>query len=184
MLLAAFAVGLGRVTGIHPLVTQVIVGNRFRPGLADVVSPLTQNGLCVLDVAGVPVEEAVGRAVRASISANKNAYYDPDDWLALLERVRADRGERVDLGVFYNDRRMSQDTSALPGPADVLAGRPRTRVLSEEPMALFTEQLMVNVDNVPGTVRVTAEVDTDHLSVPDLEAVLAAMEASVVDHSR
>lgn len=182
VLLAAFAIGLGQVSGSHPLVTQVIVGNRFRPGLGDVVSSITQNGLCVLDVAGVPVEEAVGRAVRASLSANKNAYYDPDDWLGLLERVRADRGERVDLGVFYNDRRMSgPDTSILPSEADVLAARSRTRVLAEVPMALFTEQLMVNIDDVPGTVRVTAEVDTDHLSVPDLAAVLAAMEAAVVE---
>jgi hypothetical protein len=182
VLMAAFAIGLGRVTGIDPFVAQVIVGNRFRPGLADVVSPLTQNGLCVFGVAGASIEEAVGRAARASIGANKNAYYDPEEWRALLDRVAAERGERVELGVFYNDRRMSgPDTGPLPAEADVVAALPRSRVVEEVPMALFTEQLMVNIDNVPGTVRVTAEVDTAHLSVPDLRAVLAAMEAAVVE---
>lgn len=158
------------------------MGNRFRPGLADVVSPITQNGLCVLEVAGVSIEEAAGRAVRASIGANKNAYYDPNDWLALLDRVTADRSERVDLGVFYNDRRMSgPDSGPLPSNADVVAALPRTRLLDDVPMTFVNEQLMVNIDNVPGTVRVTAEVDTAHLAAPDLRAVLAAMEASVVE---
>ena len=34
-----------------------IIGNRFRSGLRDVVSPLTQTGLCVLDVTDVSFEE-------------------------------------------------------------------------------------------------------------------------------
>ena len=71
---------------------------------------------------------------------------------------------------------------ADPGPpptgADV-ADAPAATVLADVPMAVFTERLMVNVDDVPGTVRITAEVDTASLSVPDLLAVLKAMEASV-----
>jgi hypothetical protein len=176
VLMAAFAIGLGRVTGVDPFVAQVIVSNRFRPGLADVVSPLTQNGLCVLPVEGVSLDEAFGRAVRASMSASKNAYYDPDALLALRETVERERGGPVELGVFYNDRRMGG-----PAPArDELVTVPPTRVLDEVSMDFFNEQLMVNIEDVPDTVRVTAEVDTAHLSMPDLLEVLRQMEAAVV----
>lgn len=167
-LLAAFAIGLRDVAGSSPLVAQVIVGNRFRPGLADVVGPLTQNGLCVLDVTGADLATATGRALRASMAASKHAYYSPDDWLALLARVDADRGEHVELGVLWNDRRMGGGDG--PAAAD-------RRPVREEPMAYFTEQLMVNVEDVPGTVRITAEFDTAHISSATLRAVLERMEA-------
>jgi non-ribosomal peptide synthetase component F len=45
ILLAAFAVTLAAVTGQHPVVVQVLVSNRFRPGFADTVSPIAQNDL-------------------------------------------------------------------------------------------------------------------------------------------
>lgn len=184
VLLAAFAIGLGRVTGVNPFVAQVIVGNRFRPGLADVVSPLTQNGLCVLDVADVTVEEAVGRARRASLSASKNAYYHPDARTELIGRVGRERGEPVDLGCFYNDRRIEvRREAAGPPPTDeaIRAALPRTAVLGEVPMNFFNERLMVNIEDVPGTVRVLAEVDTRHLPMPDLTALLGEMEAAAIE---
>lgn len=181
VLMAGFALGLGRVTGVDPFVAQVIVSNRFRPGLADVVSPLTQNGLCVLPVDGLGLDEAVGRAVRASMSASKNAYYDPDARLALLETVEWERGQPVELGVFFNDRRMGgPPPGPVPSEDEVQEAMPRTRVLDEVPMEFFNEQLMVNVEDVPGTVRITAEVDTAHLSMPDLHDVLHRTEAVVV----
>ena len=181
VLMAGFAIGLGRVTGVDPFVAQVIVSNRFRPGLADVVSPLTQNGLCVLPVDGLGLDEAVGRAVRASMSASKNAYYDPDARLALLETVERERGEPVELGVFFNDRRgVGPPPAPVPSEDEVQQAMSRTRVLDEVPMEFFNEQLMVNVEDVPGTVRITAEVDTAHLSMPGLHEVLHQMEAVVV----
>ena len=181
VLLAGFALGLGRVTRVDPFVAQVIVSNRFRPGLADVVSPVTQNGLCVLPVDGLGLDEAVGRAVRASMSASKNAYYDPDARLVLLETVERERGEPVELGLFFNDRRMGgPPPGPVPSEDEVQKAMPRTRVLEEVPMEFFNEQLMVNIEDVPGTVRITAEVDTAHLSMPDLHDVLHQTEAAVV----
>lgn len=180
VVLAAFAIGLGSVTGTDPLVVRTMVGNRFRPGLADVVSPLTQSGLCVLAVAGLSPDEAVGRAVRASLAASKNAYYDPDALAALQAAVQAERGEEVELGVLYNDRRMGGgDGGPVPVEQDVRDALGRTAVLAEVPMQYFNEQLMVNVEDVPGTVRITAELDTHVLPLPDLRAALAAMEAAV-----
>ena len=169
VLLAAFALALRAVGGTDPVAAQVLVANRFRPGLADVVTPLVQSGLAVLDVGGVGLAEAVARAVRATMRASKYAYYDPDARKALIERVRRERGEPVELGVLWNDRRMS----------DRPTGPERTGLVQEEPMDFFNEQLMVNVEDVPGTVRMMVEVDTRHLAPAGVRALLAGMEAAV-----
>jgi hypothetical protein len=177
VLLAAYAVAFTEVTGqTAPFVTQVIVSNRFRPGLADVISPLAQNGLVVLHVAGVPAAEAVDRARRAAMTASKHAYYDPAARLALLDRLGG-----VDLAVFYNDRRIGVleaqgPVSEVPAAADVEAALPLTRVVSETPLPFFNEKLMVNVDDVVGTVQLTVEVDTHHLAIGDLHRLLLGME--------
>ncbi|MEV4139491.1 condensation domain-containing protein [Dactylosporangium sp. NPDC049742] len=181
VLLAAYAVACNEVTGrTAPFATQVIVSNRFRPGLADVISPLAQNGLAVLDVSGVPAGEAVDRARRAFLNASKHAYYDPAARLALFDRLGG-----VDLAVFYNDRRVGileaqGPVSEVPTAADVEAARPLTALVSERPLPFFNEQLMVNVDDVVDTVQLTVEVDTHHLAVEDLHRMLNAMEAFAV----
>lgn len=187
VLLAAYAVAFNAVTGQStPFATQVIVGNRFRPGLADVVGPLAQNGIVVLDVAGVTADEAVGRALHASMLASKYAYYEPDARLALIDRIGRDHGEPVDLAVFYNDRRVGvmPVVDPLGNPLDgdaVRAALPLTELVSETPMVYFNEKLMLNVDDVPGTAQITVEVDTHYLAVEDLRRLLTAMETFAVD---
>src|SRR2546430_1911249 len=57
VLLAAFVVALARVTGENPVLTQVLVSNRFRPGFAGSVSPVNQACLCVIDAGGVTFDE-------------------------------------------------------------------------------------------------------------------------------
>jgi len=186
VLLAAYAVAFGRVAGGSPFVAQVIVGNRFRPGLADVVSPLAQNGLVAFDVAGVGAEEAVQRARQASMSASKYAYYDPATRLALIDRIGAERGERLDLAVFYNDRRVMQRPAGLdrlPTEPELRAAQSRTEVLQEIPLVFFNEELMVNIDDVADTVQITTEVDTRCLSMQDVRTLLLEMESFTVEAS-
>jgi hypothetical protein len=115
VLLAAYAVVLGRLAASHPVVIQVVVDNRFRPGFADVASPLATSIPCVIDVAGVPFDEVVARAARTTLSAYKLAYYDPVERAALEARIGRERGETVDLSCFFNDRRMSSRTEPPAG---------------------------------------------------------------------
>jgi hypothetical protein len=164
VLMAVFARALRRVCGTDPFVAQVIVGNRFRPGLADAVTPLVQNGLAVFEVGDAPLAELAARAVKATVRASKYAYYDPTEWTALLDRLPP-----VDLGVFWNDRRT--DTTGPTTGTD--------RVLLDEPMPYFNEQLMVNVDDAPGTLHLLTEFDTHHLSSEDLRRIVAEMTDAV-----
>jgi hypothetical protein len=182
VLLTAFAVGLGRVTDSSPLVAQVIIGNRFRSGLRDVVSPLTQTGLCVLDVTDVTAEEAIARARMASMSASKYAYYEPGTRLALTDRIEQERGERIDLGCLYNNRRTGWRPGEV-GPVsheDIRGALSATAVLQEIPIKFFNEKLMINVEDVPDTVQQTVEIDTRYVSLADLRALLHEMEAFTV----
>lgn len=189
VLLAAYGSAFNTVTGqTAPFATQVIVGNRFRPGLADIVSPMAQNGIVVFDVSGdgVTAQEAIGRARRASMKASKHAYYEPEARLALIDRIGREHSEPFDLSVFYNDRRVgvieTQDPlETAPSMDEIRSAMPLTGMVSETPLVFFNEKLMVNIDDAVGTAQVTVEFDAHHMPRADLRRLLTAMETFTVD---
>jgi len=179
VLLTAFAVALVRVTGIHPAVVRVIVSNRFRPGLADVVGPISQPGLCVLDVAGCTVDEAVARTRRRTTAAYKYAHYDTDRLDELIYRVGDERGEDLDIACFFNDRRSPaarEIPDCRPAPGQLAAARSRTAFRWGARMDRPTERLFLHVEDVPDTVAVSMWADTHHLAPADIEAFLRHLE--------
>lgn len=105
MLLAGYAVAVARLTGITPALIQVVVSNRFRPGLADVSHPLSVAGLFMVEVADASFDEVVDRTRRASALCSKYAYYDPEQMEELRARIDREREETVDLSCLFNDRR-------------------------------------------------------------------------------
>ncbi|WP_433043662.1 hypothetical protein [Dactylosporangium sp. CS-033363] len=175
VLLAAIATGLDKaVPGRGPFVALGIIGNRFRPALREVVSPLTQDGLCVLDVAGTTPDEAIARARTASMSASKYAYYDPAAREELFERLARDRGARPDLRVLYNDRRFGPPPA--PSDEDPREALPLT-TRTVEPATFLGPKLMFHVEEVPDVVRMIVEVDTRYLSLPAAQRLLDEAEA-------
>jgi hypothetical protein len=183
VLMAIFAVALAGVTGINPVVTQVTVNNRFRPGLGRTVSPIAQNGLCVIDVAGATVDEVVTSARRRAIAAYKNAYYDPDQRDGLVARVNQERAEEVDLNCLFNDRRLKPRTEGGPPPA---AGEIRA-ALADSSFEWTHKQdrvrfdgLIVNIEDVPDTTQITMPFDTHQVIPSDVEACLRRMEEVAV----
>lgn len=183
VLLALFAVGLTRATGIDPAVTRVVVSNRFRPGLADTVSPVSQSGLFVLDVAGVTVDEVVLRAQRRAMVTYKYAYYDPPQLDALVDRVGHERGEEIELGCFFNDRRLrrEEEPGAPATPEQVRNARALTTFAWEtrqddKPY----EPLFVHVDDVADTVALSVFADTRYVSPALVEACVRGMEEAAV----
>jgi Condensation domain len=187
VLLAAYARATARVTGISPSVIRMTVNNRFRAGLAEVSHPLCLNGLLMLDVARVSFPEAVDRARAASLLSMKYAYYNPADLYRLRAAVAADRGCDIDLGMLFNDQRTAgreQEAEQPPTPQEISAAFAR-HSLRREPMSLFIEKLMVFIRDVPGEcVRLSAESDSRYVSVREVEEILLAMEALVVQAAR
>ena len=182
VLLAAFAVALARVCGTGPLVLQLIVSNRFRPRLARVVAPVSQPGLCALDVGAMSFDEAVQYAGRRSLAASKHAYYDRRSLAELIARLTRERGHAPDVACLYNDRR--RDTSGVfdtptPGP-DVIRTAGRGTLTVGPPLERFNEKLMLSVSETDRSVSLLAEADTAYLSAADMAALVRQMEAVIV----
>jgi hypothetical protein len=177
LLLTIFAMSLTQVTGVNPVVVRPLVGNRFRPGLPDVVCSATQSGLCVLDVAGVPFGEALDRVKRATMTAYKYAYHDPADLVDLHRRVSSERGTEIDIGCFFNNRRgvtapVTEVTPELIGKALPLSEIRWAATGSEALRRMFTR-----VENdTADALRLSMFLDTHLMPLADGEACLRGME--------
>jgi Condensation domain len=183
VLQAAVAVALARVTGVTPVVTQVLVNNRFRPGLAEMVGQVAMWGLCVVDVAETTVEEAVLRTWRAAIATYKNSYYDRWRLDRLVAEVDRERGEEVDLSCYFNDRRMlGQQDGAGPVPTagEVSEALSAGRFRWGEPSDRAWNRLLIVVNPVPETVDIDVFADTHHVSPAQLEALVRGVETAAV----
>lgn len=184
VLLTMFLVALARVTGINPSATRVAVNNRFRRGMADSVSNLTQYGLCVVDVAGITFDEALARLGRRMLATLKNSYYDPLRVSELVQRIGRERAEEVDIHCYYNDRRLGPDADIPPGTlptaVEVRAALPFT-VVSSEPLARGAERLIVCVNDAPDMLHLLLHADTHYLSQQAMVACAHAMEDIAVE---
>ena len=184
VLLAAVAVALAQVTGINPSVAQVMVSNRFRPGIAASVSAVSLPGLCVVDVAGSTFDEVVARAWQSSLSAYKNAYYDPSARDQLVARLGRERGEDLDIFCFVNDRRdpsRREVSGSVPSLDEVSAALPAGRLdWREVPVDPVSERFSLRVNDVPDTIEMQVAADTHHVSPAVMAAFLRATEAVTV----
>lgn len=181
VLLAAFAVSLASITGVNPVMIGLMMGNRFRPGLADVISPLSQLGPCLLDVADGTFDDVVRRAQRCMIGAGVNAYYDPRQLDELVSAVSAERGESVELSCVLNDRRRASRvaTGPLPTAEQVRAALPLSVERLKGKLDRPNRKLFVHINYAPGTVDIAMRGDTHHLSPAELSACMRSMEAVV-----
>lgn len=183
VLLAVFAMAVHATCGIDPVVVRPLVSNRFRPGLADVVCTAVQAGLCQVPVAGADFDAVLVEARRAAMSAYKLAYFDQRDLFALLDRVGAARGTRLEIGCFLNDRR---DPSAgaggpLPTAAELTAALSRSAfdwVVRRD--APGFEPMILDVEDTATGLRCTAHTDTAYISPTDTTVLLHHLERIAV----
>jgi hypothetical protein len=184
VMLAVFAMALTRVTGISPVVVQLVVSNRFRRSLAESVSPVNQGGLCVVDVAGLTLDEAITHAAQRTLAAYKHAYYDPLLVDELIERIGRERGVELDLSCYVNDRRPfggAGTRGPAPEPDQIRAALPATTFVPVRQQDDPWERLFVHIENVPGTMELTVHGDTRYLAPRDIEALCHGMEAVAVE---
>jgi hypothetical protein len=182
-LLAVYAVSLARVTGNNPIVAQMLVSNRFRPGLVDMVGNISQTGLFVVDVADATVDEVVRRTGRASTRTYKHAYFDLVLWRDLIARVTRERGEEIELGSYYNDRPsqyQAGDPGRLPTAAEIEAARGHTAPPVWTELQHFNERLMVTIDDAPDTIALLVYADTHYVPKEEMAALAGEMEALAV----
>jgi hypothetical protein len=204
VLLAAYAVAVARVFGRNPSVAQMVTSNRFRPGLADMVSQVSQHGICVVDVADATFGEVVARAQKAATTASFYAYYDPVACDRLLDEIATRRGQPLDISWCLNDRRGTagsadgdcQVLTEVPTGADLIEAAPHTRLFWDREMPAGDGTMFLHVDSRPllaawqdldeglPAVYMQVWVDTRHFTFDQAEALAREMEAVVVAGAR
>ena len=186
VLLALYAIALGKVTGGDPVVVWPLVNNRFRPGLDDVVCNLVQSGICVLEVEGVPFEEVARRTWRAALTAYKHAYYDSEDHAAMVARTAPDQSPESGVACFFNDRR-----SRVGHAAAAVSTTPR-RLREAGRSSTFTwtgkkdnpfERLFLNVEDDPEVIELSVAADTHYFAPADIESLVRYMESVAIEEA-
>ncbi|GAA3463572.1 condensation domain-containing protein [Saccharothrix longispora] len=186
VLLALIAIAIGAVTGADPVVANLVTGNRFRPGLADVIGSLSQNTVLTIGLDGT-VDEVVARTRRAATVAWLQAYYDPDQLDDLIARLDAERGRPARVAYRISDRRFSTRaaTEAMAREARVTeeavrARLPETFVKWDGHRYDVDEQLFVAVEDRAETVYLHLVYDSTAVTGERAEALLRSVEEVAV----
>ena len=177
ILLAAACAALAEAADRDDCVLQVMVNNRFVPGLAGAVSPVAMEGLLYADGLDGPVDDVVRRVWNASMTAYRSAYYDKD---RLLQDVALDPSARHDGTCWYNDRR-----GTGPDPA-VRAHPTRRRRLAwaDVPANQGGATLALHVLDAPEALDLSLVVDLERIDQVTAEQVLRGTERFVLEAGR
>jgi Condensation domain len=187
VLLAVIAIAVGRATGMDQLTTHVIVNNRFRPGLADVIGSLSQDSVLTMDLRG-NVDEVVVRTRRLAMLAWLQAYYDPDQLDELTERLDAERGHPARITCRISDRRFStrpETEAKVRGLAvtreAIQAKLPETFIAWDGCLDNLPEQAFINVEDRPETVWLQLVFDMAVFTTEQVETMLRAVEEVAIE---
>lgn len=187
VLLALYAIALGRRGLLSPAVIRPQASNRFRPGLAGMVANLVHTGICVLETADNTVDQVVASAQRDAMSVDKHAYHDPAGLAELVSRDAARRGEGAApwdnySWAFLNDRR----TYTHAGDSTPVTGEQLER---EQARSTFHwpekkdnpfEPLFLHIGGTADTIVLTLGADTHCLAPAGIEGLLRDMEAVAI----
>ena len=185
--LAVIATAIGRATGVQPLTIKVMVNNRFRPGLADVIAPIAQNSVVTIDATDTTVDEVVTRARGASLTAGMRAYYDPDELGEVMARLDAERGYPARVTCRVNDQRaMTMRAGQEAGlgeviPEQVAHALAETSLTWLGPREHMHEQANILVENRPGVVSLHMMWDRWSLTDGQVETLLRGVEEVAVE---
>jgi hypothetical protein len=183
VLLAAAAASMGRLTGVSEAVFQVVVNNRFLPGLGDVVNTVAQEGLLHLPNTDGDFSRLVRYAFGATVSTHWHAYYDK---LALDSDIAMsrDRGDVIgDHSCIVNDFRgmVPDETWIKPDQVPLAQALDRTVLtwpVEFEPRRNLTFAL--DAATAPGAIELAMTADSAVLPRPDMERFLFGIEELVV----
>jgi hypothetical protein len=187
VLLAVIATAVGRATGVNPLTAKVIVSNRFRPGFAEAITPLSQNSVLTIDLDGT-VDEVVARARRASMVAWLLAYYDPDQLEELVARLDRERGYPAKVTCRINDRRLATRAAAeaaarreLVTMERIRAKLPETFLVWDGDLEHLPEQAFITVEDRPETVYLQVIFDMACFTSEQVETLLRGVEEVAIE---
>ncbi|MBD5785600.1 hypothetical protein IF650_05355 [Cellulosimicrobium terreum] len=182
VLLAASSLALARAGGRDDCVLQVMVSNRFLPGLARVVAPIAMEGLLHVDgLRSTAFDDVVPRVWGACMTAYRSAYYDKD---RLVRDAAADPDAVFDDSCWFNDRRGTGPDPHLhadPTPRRRLAWGDAPENQGGITLAFHHVDAPPRADGRPGGVDLVLTVDTRRIDEATAETVLRDTERLVLD---
>jgi len=188
VLFGIIATAVGRATGLSSLTAKVITSNRFRPGLAEVIAPLSQNSLVTVDLADATVDEVIARGQRALLTGGMYAYYDPDQLNELMARLDSERGYQAQVSCRINDRRMNTRRSAdeearaaRVTPEQIQAKLPETFISWDGTLETFHEQAFITIEDESDTVYLQLIFDMACFTEAQIEAFMRGVEEVAIE---
>ncbi|MFD8620393.1 condensation domain-containing protein [Streptomyces sp. NPDC059513] len=188
VLLTAAAVLVAAGQGHRTAAVMPIVGNRTAPGHRDLVTTLSQDGLFVLDLEAARTPDPsfadlLPAAYRAALRSYRAAVYDPVEWDALGERMRAERGAEVHPYCCFNDMRLVE-RAAPPGPAPTVAQLAELRGRTVFGFPATQERVAcrycLHITEEDDALAVSLTADTAYLPPETIRAHLYGIEELVV----
>jgi hypothetical protein len=181
VLLAAAAAMTSQLSGSPDAMFQIVVNNRFLPGLTNAVSTVAQEGLFHLTDSRHDFPDVVRRTHRASLATYRNSYYHRGRLDRDIEEIRDDA---ADHSCFVNDSR----SLLIPLPPDENAPRlslaelrPRTTLnwpVEFEPRRNVT--FAMDLIDVPGSIELSMTADSAVIPRADMERFLCGIEDLVI----
>jgi hypothetical protein len=181
VLLAGAAAALHRLTGVRDALFQVVVSNRFLPGLADGVNIVAQEGLFWLPGADKEFAGLIRQAFGATLSAHRHAYYDKlalDDDLAQARQ----RGPVADFSCLINDTRgmMPIRDFARPAAEPLAQARARTTLTWPAEFDPRDTTFAMGVRDAQGSMELAITTDSATFPKPEVEKFLFGIEDLIV----
>ncbi|MFC1419785.1 condensation domain-containing protein [Streptacidiphilus cavernicola] len=184
VLLAATAAVLGAHTGHSTVALQLIAVNRHDERSRRLVAAMAENALFALDVADGSFEQTVRRAFLAGMNAYRHAQYDPSAVDVVLDEARERSGGTLDLGYFFNDKRMHDRWEDLPAgrePDALRALTGRTEISFVGAWERQDAAFFVHTTYAPDTCLLYLMADTELIARADIERLLRAFETLLVE---
>lgn len=185
VLLAATAAVLGAYTDRETVALQLIAVNRHDERTRRLVAAMAENALFSLDVTAGAFDDAVRRAFLAGMNAYRHAHYDPLAVDEVLDQARERNGGVLELGYFFNDKRMHDSWESLPDtdgdPGALEALRDKSRIFEVGTWDRQDATFFVHTTYAPDTCLLYLMADTDLIARADIEGLLRAFESLLVE---
>lgn len=172
---------LSQLTG-HRLVTLLLISaNRFDRRRRQLVAPLVQDVLCLVELAG-DLDAVIRETARKTLLAYSNACYDPVAELKIRREVEVQRGVCFDFhAAIVNDVRLRAEGTGPTGAADDLAAlRAETSFSDGDSWDRQNTKFFVRIVRSTQTCLLELMADTRYLPLADFRHVLAAVESLAV----
>lgn len=183
ILLAAATQQVATMADTPEMLFQVVVNNRFLPGMAQTITTLAQEGLFHVREVDKDFGDLVQRVHAGALSAYRHASYDKRQLDQDIEQLRADLPDIADYSCTFNDTREPElfrfGATTIERPP-LAKAREQSTLLRREFPARKDFTFALDAIDAPGAVELTMTTDAALLPHEDIERFLLGMEETIV----